>query len=121
MLLVEGNIMDDGLLILGIKDVCCKGVDIGIAESNAVMVKVDCGKQGGIVTLGGTFKYITMGYNSILHPRNKIMIIIKLKAAFIQKVGSKDNIISKTLGDNKKFRVLIDHNNSIQFRVMDFI
>ncbi len=41
-----------------------------------------------------------MERNSIFHQLNKVVLIIKSDAAFIEKVGTKNDVVTKTVGIN---------------------
>ncbi len=81
MVLVECKIMDVGMFIFGIKDVCCKRVNIDIAKAVVFKVNSNRSEEGRIVTVREKFSSITEG-NILLHQADKIIIIIKVKSTF---------------------------------------
>lgn len=67
-----------------------------------------------VIFVGEKISGVTERY-FILLPFHKIRLVIKLKATFVEEIGTKDNFISKNIGINNKGRVLIDDHVAIEF------
>ncbi len=110
--MVKSNIVDVELFIFGMKDACCKRIDVGIVKAVTFKININWCEQRGVVTIRTKISCVMEG-NVVFNPLNMIIILIKLKSALVKEVCSKYNIIAKTHGVNDH-RVFIDNHVSIE-------
>ncbi len=100
--MIEGDIMDVDLLIFGIKDACCKRINVGIAKLVVLKIDINWCETRGLVAVRKNQQChrVELCIPSIKHNYYQI----ELKAALVKEVGTKDGVVLETLGVNDKGR-----------------